>query len=657
MLNSEQIHEELNRIGLRLELGKKEPSYAYEHPLGNGGYLYVKRKDGRSIDKSPLVLPPECLHMKNKIEDIAGLSVVWSPYKSTSLRRFPKDEKTQYGYAADVSTESAISQLVSIISGKSVEGIKSTVKPLEKKESMMHPLNQILFGPPGTGKTYATTEMAVKIADPDWYENNKSELNSDELRHAVKNRYDQLVQKERVVFTTFHQSFSYEDFVEGIRAETNDETNMIEYHIEEGVFKRICDNADKNVIKNEGLGGEDISQRTFWKMSLGNTQKVESDEIFSECVENNYILLGWGGNVDFSGCDNLAQIRKEYEQGYPDEKRDFAFSVVNVFKNQIKKGDIVVVSSGNSRYQAIAEVTGDYQFLDDEREWFFQSRKVRWLKVYEKPRPVSEIYGSGFTQKTIYGLKHRKLKFDALSGILSADQSLEDAEPYVLIIDEINRGNISRIFGELITLLEPDKRKGGSDQRSVILPYSKKAFQVPDNVYVIGTMNTADKSLAQLDLALRRRFSFVETPPQPELLRGVTVHGLDVAELLNIMNQRIEVLLDQDHLLGHAYFYQLKSMENEDERAQVVGQIFQKNIIPLLQEYFFDDWERIRWVLNDHRKSAKETQFIKLGGQSNLEQLFGNEIHDSLSDRRFHVNVNAFSNPDAYRGILNGAGS
>jgi len=123
------------------------------------------------------------------------------------------------------------------------------------------------------------------------------------------------------------------------------------------------------------------------------------------------------------------------------------------------------------------------------------------------------------------------------------------------------------------------------------------------------------------------------------------------------MNQRIEVLLDQDHLLGHAYFYQLKSMEHEDERAQVVGQIFQKNIIPLLQEYFFDDWERIRWVLNDHRKTAKETQFIKVGGQSNLEQLFGNEIHESLSDRRFHVNMNAFSNPDAYRGILNGAGS
>jgi 5-methylcytosine-specific restriction protein B len=518
------------------------------------------------------------------------------------------------------------------------------------------PLNQILFGPPGTGKTYITTEMAVKLADPAWYENKYHDLDWNEFHAEVKVRYDELVQQERIVFTTFHQSFSYEDFIEGIRADTNDETNSLEYRIEDGVFKRICDNADKKVIRNEGLGEQDISTRRFWKMSLGNTQTEEGEELFADCIENNYVLLGWGGDVDFSGCSNLFEVRKKYENGYPDEKREFAFSVVNTFKNKIKKGDIIIVSSGNSRYQAITEVTGDYQKLNDEdREWFFQSRAVRWLKVYEKPCPVGEIYNSNFTQKTIYGLKSGKLKFDALSEILSTDQSTYTPLPYVLIIDEINRGNISRIFGELITLLEQDKRKGGGDERTVILPYSKKSFQVPRNVYVIGTMNTADKSLAQLDLALRRRFSFIETPPNAELLRGVSVHDIDMADMLDTMNQRIEVLLDQDHLIGHAYLLPLKELTDKSERIECLEQIFQNNIIPLLQEYFFDDWERIHWVLNDHRKKNKEHQFILNGGNTKLEMLFGSDLQEHLTERRFKVNTKAFNEPSAYQGILKGA--
>jgi len=520
------------------------------------------------------------------------------------------------------------------------------------------PLNTILYGPPGTGKTYTTTDMAVKLADPQWYEEQSESLTDEKFRTVLKHRYDELVTSERIVFTTFHQSFSYEDFIEGIRADTNDVTAGIEYRIEDGVFKRLCDSADKKVLRNEGLGELDMSKRQFWKMSLGNTQSDESEDIFNECIENNYVLLGWGGPIDFAGCGSLDEVKQRYLNNKPNEDRKFAFSAVNRFKNQIKNGDIIVVSAGNSRYQGIAEVVGDYEFLDDdERDWFFQSRKVRWLKVYEKPRPVSEIYNKIFSQQTIYNLSSKHLKFDVLTGLLADDNVVAESEPYVIIIDEINRGNISRIFGELITLLEPDKRKGGTDERSVTLPYSKKPFQVPQNVYVIGTMNTADRSLVQLDLALRRRFNFFNMPPKPELLKDISVHGIDMVDMLDIMNQRIEVLLDRDHLLGHAYLFPLKNISGEEERAQCLGDIFKNNIIPLLQEYFFDDWERIRWVLNDHRKQNKDDQFITQGGSSNLQQLFGNDIQDSLSERRFKINEGALYIPAAYQQIISGSGS
>ncbi len=521
-----------------------------------------------------------------------------------------------------------------------------------KETAMTDALNQILYGPPGTGKTYATTDMAVKIAAPQWYKENSISLDATSFRKAMKNHYDELVNKERIIFTTFHQSFSYEDFIEGIRAETNEDTNKLQYLVKDGVFKRICDNADKKVLRNEGIAELDISNKKIWKMSLGNTQKDESEEIFNECIENDYVLLGWGGNIDFSGCKNIEDVEKRYLHEQPGDENRYAISTVNRFINQIGKGDIIVVSAGNTRYQAIGEVVGDYTYLnDDERAWFFQSRKVRWLKVYEKPRPVGEIYDKIFSQQALYKLNASSLRFNALSELLTDKNTASAPEPYVLIIDEINRGNISRIFGELITLLEPDKRKDGTDERSAVLPYSKTIFQVPQNVYVIGTMNTADRSLAQLDLALRRRFSFIETPPQPELLRGISVHDMDMADLLDTINQRIEVLLDRDHLLGHEYLFPLKDLARE-ERSSRLGLIFLNNIIPLLQEYFFDDWERIRWVLNDHRKKSLDAQFITEGGNNNLQQLFGNEIQENLSERRFKVNPDALYNPNAYRGIL-----
>lgn len=218
----------------------------------------------------------------------------------------------------------------------------------------------------------------------------------------------------------------------------------------------------------------------------------------------------------------------------------------------------------------------------------------------------------------------------------------------VLIIDEINRGNISRIFGELITLIEPSKRAGAKEALSVTLPYSKKPFYVPDNIYLIGTMNTADRSLASLDIALRRRFTFKEMPPKPKLLDKINIEGVNIGQLLRKMNERIEVLLDRDHCLGHAYFITLTESDSLDNLAF----IFSQQIFPLLQEYFFEDWERISWVLNDQQKKLEKNRFL-VRPNTDLIKLFGAEEAGRLLDVRWQINEDAFDRIEAYLGIIN----
>ncbi len=224
----------------------------------------------------------------------------------------------------------------------------------------------------------------------------------------------------------------------------------------------------------------------------------------------------------------------------------------------------------------------------------------------------------------------------------------------MLIIDEINRGNISSIFGELITLIEPNKREGASEALSVTLPYSKDSFSVPSNLHIIGTMNTADRSLALMDTALRRRFGFVEMMPDLSVLKGLEVESVDIPEMLKKMNQRIEVLYDREHTLGHAFFIPLKNAD-EDKRLGMLKDIFSNKILPLLEEYFFEDWEKIRLVLGDNQKANKDLVFISRQEGYSVEDLFGNgdELNEVGIDETkvYKRNAKAFENIDAYRGI------
>ena len=649
MLDSEQIHKALNDLGYCLEKGKKEPSYAYEHCLGGEQYLYVKRKSEGGVEKEPLVLHPLIsLKYKASISAVDGLVVSWGqPRKNTSYRKYPRFEgnKSAYGFAANVESEKALQQLVKILSGNensiatmdkatAVEGHKAEMKTSQ-------PLNQILYGPPGTGKTYHTAIKALEILDPE----NQALLRDN--YQDIRKRYDELVEEGRIGFVTFHQSFCYEDFIEGIRAYPAEDGKTTQYVVEPGVFRKICRSAS-----NRSSGAVDFgirNQAKVWKISIGGTGLSDMRQ---HCFQNNEARIGWELAGDISDSERDSGQIEYFERLGPNDK-----STLMSFAEEMQIGDMVLCISSANSIQAVGVITGHYQFesqcdavVDDYRHL----RKVDWL-VHGVEVPFKDLNGDkGFTQKTVYELW--RITPEVVLQRLQEQELLKknvvpsgEAEPVVLIIDEINRGNISRIFGELITLIEPAKRAGESEALSATLTYSKDTFSVPGNLYIIGTMNTADRSLAELDIALRRRFEFKEMMPNASLLSDVSVNGISVEQLLRVINERIEALLDRDHTLGHSYFLPLR--EPGANTLKHLARIFEKQILPLLQEYFFEDWERIHWVLNDHQKPGP-FQFVRRGGSTDLESLFGS-VAGQISDRRWQINPEAFELEDSYKLTIN----
>jgi len=463
-------------------------------------------------------------------------------------------------------------------------------------------LNQILFGPPGTGKTFNTINEALKIVDPSYFEehqNDRKKLTERFKELSIKNSDEN---KGQIGFCTFHQSFSYEDFVEGIKPKTTDTKNVY-YDIEPGIFKRICQLADSYnstiKVKSEGKISwteEQFNRASFYKLSLGNYQDPSDRPIYEYCRDNNYIAIGFGQENDFSGLSESEIIEK-----CEDLKLEVtAAQQMNYFIHYLKKNNYVIISNGNKYVRAIGKVTGNYEFVAESPISYNHFRKVEWLFVDELI-PIEEIYERGLSQKTMYKIDESLLKPDFFINngqIAFVDEPIKEEKNYVLIIDEINRGNVSSIFGELITLIEKDKRAGCDEELEVTLPYSKEPFKVPSNVYLIGTMNTADRSIEALDTALRRRFSFKEFPPKPYLIKteGASskisglVEGIDLETLLKTINTRIEKLIDKDHKIGHSYFLKV------DNKEKLVH-AFKNEIIPLLEEYFFGDYGKIGLVL------------------------------------------------------------
>lgn len=241
-----------------------------------------------------------------------------------------------------------------------------------------------------------------------------------------------------------------------------------------------------------------------------------------------------------------------------------------------------------------------------------------------------------------------ELSYELKKGIFRRICDLARADSdhsYALFIDEINRGNISKIFGELITLIEPDKRERASNELSVTLPYSGDKFSVPSNLDIIGTMNTADRSLVNIDTALRRRFEFRELMPKPQLLGVVDFEEeqIDLALMLRTMNERIEALLDREHMIGHAYFLRGKGKLIDGHE---LPDVFRNKIIPLLTEYFFDDWEKVRIVLGDDRVYDGEKVEFVIKTKVSLDIVA--DESDLLNRHVYKLNEDAFNDPDSY---------
>ena len=318
----------------------------------------------------------------------------------------------------------------------------------------------------------------------------------------------------------------------------------------------------------------------------------------SEAISGGHTLLGWE-DIDFSD-DRFSDVEEILEACRTQGEREGEVTLqsgqvsqVDVFRNQLDVGDIIVVTKGNRLFRAIGEVMGEYQYRQRDNRKYCHRRSVRWLWVDRDGVPASEIYDSNFTMKSIYALDRARLDTVALESYMNSggDPVHREARPHVLIIDEINRANISKVFGELITLLEPDKRLGMANEIRLTLPYSKKSFGVPQNLHVIGTMNTADRSIALLDTALRRRFSFKELMPDPSVLPS-DVDGVDLQKLLSTINERIEFLFDREHQIGHAYFTGCQTRSD-------IESVMRDKVIPLLAEYFYEDWSKVAAVLGD----------------------------------------------------------
>lgn len=452
----------------------------------------------------------------------------------------------------------------------------------EKKEEIA--LNTILYGPPGTGKTFNSMAYAVAICEDKDVEDIKREMQEEAGYKSVKQRYDALKDKGCIEFVTFHQSYGYEDFIEGIRPRVandnaNEETTGLDYYLRPGIFKDFCDRAKSKFINSikDSESQDDFDKS--WKSLLDEIDQSDTEKIQIKLKNGNFFSVG---------------------------------------HNETKTG----LYGGSHRY--------------------FNKKQIR--NVYEGQLGVPSGTLDSYRRRIVeYMIEHCNLPKITRKKEIRTNEN----QKYVFIIDEINRGNISKIFGELITLIEPSKRLGEKEGMEVDLPCSGLPFGVPNNVYILGTMNTADRSIAMMDTALRRRFNFVEMMPDTSVLKNDKENdiGVDICKMLETINERIEYLYDREHTIGHAFFVNVKTFDD-------LKLVFENKVIPLLQEYFYDDYEKIRLVLGDNGKN-EENQFITK--VVSPKELFKKNSHDEdLNTEKYiyRINHKAFKDPNSYKGII-----
>ncbi|WP_300901992.1 MULTISPECIES: McrB family protein, partial [Helicobacter] len=439
------------------------------------------------------------------------------------------------------------------------------------------PLNQILYGPPGTGKTYNTIDKALEILAE--FKQIDSIPQTRQEQNAI---FKQFKKQGQIAFITFHQSFSYEEFVEGIKPVVDDSSQNMTYKVKNGIFKKICEEAFKNYEDSKKELKQLQNEHYTESLISAFIAKLENGDIALECNGWKFQKTFRNWTYKIWGSDNRwLLLKKEGRQ------KDLTISIAAILK------------------------------------YYDEYKKKLNIKV---PSPYNETH----CDNEFYTATFKKLKeFEDTEYKKQDSKPMEKVplKPYILIIDEINRGNISKILGELITLIEPSKRIGNDEELRVTLPYSQETFGVPSNLYIIGTMNTADRSIALLDTALRRRFEFSEMMPDCEVLKSIWLvkdtegkrdkenylqdTNLHIGEygvreeteilfqILKALNHRIEFLLDREHTIGHAFFFEKAKFFKNNENVWYelslndLKTIFAKKIIPLLQEYFYEDYAKI----------------------------------------------------------------
>ncbi|PJQ57575.1 AAA family ATPase [Campylobacter jejuni subsp. jejuni] len=460
---------------------------------------------------------------------------------------------------------------INTLESKSLEVENNVQQISSKMENKNMPLNQILYGSPGTGKTYHTIDKALEILGKNL-----------ESRDDKKAKFDEYVKKGQIVFTTFHQSYGYEEFVEGIkpRIDSKENSKEVEYEIKDGIFKELC----KKALDN-------------YKVSL----LTQEEFVKSEDLENKIEIF----------LDELVDQQK--------------------FIEKIQSGGFKL-EEYNEKYRIITDDTNANLYLNleifktllENKDKIINGRSIKQILNNKHRRQIDSYY---FQLVKLFKEREQDYKVD------NNPSEKPELKPYIIIIDEINRGNVSKIFGELITLIEASKRIGEKEELKVTLPCSGEKFGVPKNVYIIGTMNTADRSITSLDTALRRRFEFIEMMPDVSKL-SMDCEGINLQELLKAINTRIEYLLDREKTIGHAFFVSVENLED-------LKKVFQNKIIPLLQEYFYNDYALINAVLNDNgmifedKKDDKYLQKIKNLDSVNSERSIYNiaSFDDKIWDK------------------------
>ena len=561
------------------------------------------------------------------------------------------------------------------------------------------PLNQIFYGPPGTGKTYIISSVAKEIINSSNSSVNTREEKFNRICQSVRNiagletKSNSIYRNERAILWMFGfllepphdknnsiekneaiqngldpspsswsqnaQFLTKFGFVENLEKSTKIVLNERGVSLKNDLasFLKANDQSFKD-LKNWSEDAPDIVREAY-----SSAISEMSREDFTDHMKTIYCVINLALN-------NKLRSEKEYQKKNDEDRAD-ASKYIDIDENN---ADIKWIGQIGRTLRGLG-IVDEYSKDDEEKNTYslsiFGEKLINQIiQNWEIKYP--EIFGESLKYED--AILHGWIKFITFHQSYSYEEFIEGIRPklnsnelayslekgifkeisdnaknypdqnYVIIIDEINRGNISKIFGELITLIEPSKRllqDNNEHPKQVTLPYSKKLFGVPKNLYILGTMNTADKSIAVIDSALRRRFEFVEMLPDSTILteEKVRVEGIEIEKLLDTINQRIEFLIDKEHVIGHSYF--LKDSFKKNPTIANLAIIFKNEIIPLLQEYFYGDFEKIELVLGDNRewKSEDEERFIRKKS-SQHRSLFGTSELDGYDDKEIFELIN-----------------